>query len=161
MIRVSRGSPGDSSMMPLSMCIRVLLTFRRAKLKHNNRVNDISHALALLHTVDDNLQGTLQDRKDDRLGVSMRKCDGPATTAASISWLLDTITKYMLAWKREDRKFEDWIMIIENANRSFKDAGHSTSPLIETASKGRQMHCVSSPHVVCIHLVLNRLTNML
>ena len=72
-------------MMPLSMYIRVLITFRRAKLKNNNRVNDISHALALLYTVDDNLQGTLQDRKDDRLEVTMRECDGPATTAASIS----------------------------------------------------------------------------
>ena len=59
-------------MMLLSMCIRVLLTFCRAKLKNNNRMNDISHALALLHTVDDNLKGTLQNHQDDRLGVTIR-----------------------------------------------------------------------------------------
>ena len=72
-------------MMPLSMYIRVLLTFRRAKVKNNNRVHEISHALTPVYTVDDDLQDTLQDRKDDSLEVTMRECDRPATTAASIS----------------------------------------------------------------------------
>ena len=69
----SKGSSlEDSSMMLLSMCMRVLLTFFRAKVKNNNRMTDISHALALLHTVDDNLKGTLQNHQDGRLGVTIR-----------------------------------------------------------------------------------------
>ena len=59
-------------MMPLSICVRVLLTFLRAPLKNKNEVMVISHALAQLHAVDDNLQGTLQDHQDDRLGVPIR-----------------------------------------------------------------------------------------
>ena len=42
------------------------------RVKNNNRMTDISHALALLHTVDDNLKGTLQNHQDGRLGVTIR-----------------------------------------------------------------------------------------
>ena len=65
-------APGDSTMMPLCICVRVLLTFLRAPLKNKNEVMVISHALAQLHAVDDNLKGTLQDHQDERLGVPTR-----------------------------------------------------------------------------------------
>ena len=87
MIRVSRGSPDNSSMMLLSMYIRELLTFRRTKLKNNNRVNDISHALALMHTVEDNLQGTVQNHRNDRVGMTIQHVE-------SLLWVISTTKSF-------------------------------------------------------------------
>ena len=69
MIRVNRGSKSNAV-----GATQRQLTCLWTTLKNNNQVIDISHALAQLHAVDDNLQGTLKNHQDDRIGVPSAFC---------------------------------------------------------------------------------------